>query len=273
MTATSRAVAEPRSSVDLAGYARLAFGLRRLLGIDLDQYRPAQMWRRVNGFAISHGLANSDALLVACRQRPELLAGLRDMLTINVSEFFRDPDAWQRLAKRIGGELSADRGFRAWSAGCSLGFEPYSLAMLATELGPDTPIRIVATDIDQSALDVARAGHYDLARQGGLSPSRRDRFLAADGPGWTFRPEVRSMIRFGRHDLLEAPVSVRTFDLVICRNVVIYFTEEAKATVHRRLADALRPGGVLFVGATEAILRPSRFGLSADGPGLYVRTD
>ena len=89
------------AAVDEAGYARLASGLRGLLGVDLDQYRPAQMWRRVNSFAASRGLADADALLVACRQRPDLLGELRDMLTINVSEFFRDPEAWQRLRRRI----------------------------------------------------------------------------------------------------------------------------------------------------------------------------
>ena len=195
------------------------------------------------------------------------------MLTINVSEFFRDPAAWQGLGQRIGDQLGGERGFRAWSAGCSVGFEPYSLAMLATELAPGAPIRIIASDIDRTALDVGRAGRYDLTRATGLSPARRDRFLVADGREWVFRPEVRSMIGFRQHDLLDAPTAVRAFDLVVCRNVVIYFTEAAKTAVHERLVDALRPGGLLFVGATEAILRPRRFGLIADGPGFYVRVD
>lgn len=273
MTASPTGTLEPPAQVDRAGYARLARGLRGLLGIDLDQYRPAQMWRRVNGFATSRGLADADALLVACRRRPDLLAELRDMLTINVSEFFRDPEAWRRLGRRIGDKVAGDRGFRAWSAGCSVGFEPYSLAILASEYAPRTPIRIVATDIDKTALDVGRAGRYDLTRVAGLSPARRDRFLVADGPGWVFRPEVRAMIGFRRHDLLDEPTAVRAFDVVLCRNVVIYFTEEAKTAVHQRLADSLRPGGLLFVGATEAILQPRRFGLISDGPGFYVRVD
>ncbi len=231
------------------------------------------MWRRVNGFATSHGLGDTDALLIACQRRPDLLVELREMLTINVSEFFRDPEAWQRLGLRIADGSIADRGFNAWSAGCSLGFEPYSLAMLATELAPDSPIRIVASDLDRTALDVGRAGRYDLTRAGGVSDARRDRFLVADGSNWIFRPELKAMIRFRQHDLLDKPFAVRSFDLVVCRNVVIYFTEAAKSAVHQRLADALRPGGLLFVGATEAILQPRRYGLVADGPGFYVRVD
>jgi len=271
---TPAATLRPPAQVDPDGYARLARGLRTLLGIDLDQYRPAQMWRRVNGFATSHGVADADALLIACRHRPELLAELRNMLTINVSMFFRDPESWNRLGDRLAGDrLPEDRAFRIWSAGCSVGLEPYSLAMLASEVAPRKRVWILATDVDGRALDVGRAGRYDLARVVGVSPARRHRFLVEDGPDWVFRQELRAMIRFREEDLLRAPTVARVFDLVACRNVVIYFTQAAKAAVHQRLADALRPGGLLFVGATEAILQPQRFGLHSDGPGFYVRAD
>jgi chemotaxis protein methyltransferase CheR len=263
----------PPTVVDAVGYARLAGGLRVLLGIDLDQYRPAQMWRRVNSFADSHRFRDVDALLAACRTEPALLADLRDMLTINVSEFFRDPEAWRQLEGRVGKALAQGASFRAWSAGCSTGFEPYSLAILAAERAPDSSVSVLATDLDRTALEVARAGRYGPSQVTGLSAERRGLFLVPDGDGWLFRPEIRAGIRFRRHDLLTEPAGVRSFDLVICRNVVIYFTEEAKAAVHRRLAEALRPGGLLFVGAAEAILQPGRFGLVADGPGFYVRAD
>jgi chemotaxis protein methyltransferase CheR len=269
---TARAI-EPRDLVDPDGYARLARGLRVLLGFDLDQYRPAQMWRRVTTFATTRGLADADALLVACRLDATLLADLRDMLTINVSEFFRDPEAWDRLGQRLGDRMSGNKVFRAWSAGCSFGFEPYSLAILATEYAPGTLTRIVATDIDRKALDVGRAGRYDLTRDHGLSTARRDRFLVEDGPSWIFRPELRAMITFRQQDLFDRAQAVRLFDLVLCRNVAIYFTDHSKSAVHRRLAESLKPGGLLFVGATEVILHPRRFGLITDGHGMYVRAD
>lgn len=266
-------VAPPPQVVDEAGYARLARGLRGLLGIDLDQYRPAQMWRRVNSFATSRGLPDADALLVACRRRPELLDELRDMLTINVSEFFRDPLAWERLGRRIADRLAGPRAFRAWSAGCSVGFEPYSLAMLMRELAPELAVRIVASDNDRTALDVGRAGRYDLTWAAGLSTARRDRFMVPTGSSWVFRPEVRSMISFCEQDLLVAAARAPAFDLILCRNVAIYFTAQAKVDVHHRLVEALRPGGLLLLGATEAILQPRRLGLMAEGPGLYARVD
>jgi chemotaxis protein methyltransferase CheR len=273
VTMAQRAVFGPPAAVDTAAYARLAQGIRSLLGIDLDQYRPAQMWRRVSGFADGRGYPDVDSLVAACRGEPALLADLRDMLTINVSEFFRDPDAWDRLAARVGEALAGGGGFRAWSAGCSTGFEAYSLAILAAEHGAGPSASVLATDLDRTALDIARVGWYGPSQVAGLSAERRRRFLVADGKGWQFRPEIKAGITFRRHDLLAEAVRVRSFDLVVCRNVVIYFTEDAKTAVHRRLAEALRPGGVLFVGATEAILQPGRFGLVADGPGFYLRAD
>jgi chemotaxis protein methyltransferase CheR len=118
---------------------------------------------------------------------------------------------------------------------------------------------------------VARTARYDAATVRGLSAERRRRFFTIEGSDSILRPELRAMITFRQHDLLTAPASARTFDLVVCRNVVIYFTAAAKATVHQRLADSLRPGGILFVGTTETILSPGQFGLAADGPGLYSR--
>jgi chemotaxis protein methyltransferase CheR len=264
---------QTRPQVDLEAYGRLADGLRSLLGIDLDQYRPTQMWRRINGFAASHGLAGAGDLVEACAVRPELLGQLREMLTINVSEFFRDPAAWDVLGRHIVERLREGRGFRAWSAGCSVGCEPYSLAMLATELAEGASIRIVASDVDRTALDVGRLGRYDLARTTGLSIARRDRFLVPDGSAWVFRPEIKALIQFRQQDLLAAPSSLRAYDLILCRNVVIYFTDEAKMAVHQRLVGAVRPGGLLFVGSAEAILQPQRLGLRPEGPGIYRRID
>jgi chemotaxis protein methyltransferase CheR len=258
--------------VDEVAYARLAAALRGSLGIDLEQYRSAQMWRRVSGFAATNGLADPDALVVACRDDARLLAALRNMITINVSEFFRDERAWAFLSERLLPRLAEGRTVRAWSAGCSIGMEPYSLAMLAREIAPTAHLHVVATDFDGAALAVAKAGHYRETQVSGLSPTRRERFLTQSGSGWTVNPDVRATITFREHNLLAEPVG-HHYDLIACRNVVIYFTEAAKAVVQARLAGALKPGGLLFVGATEAILRPERFGLRPDGQGFYVRGD
>ena len=145
--------------------------------------------------------------------------------------------------------------------------------MLAAERAPLASVTVLATDVDQAALDIARAGRYRAAQLEGLSMERRRRFLVQDGREWMFQPALGARITFRRQDLLAGTITHRAFDLVVCRNVVIYFNEPARASVHQRLADALRPGGLLFIGATESILQPSRLGLAADGPGFYRRSD
>ena len=257
--------------VDEAAYDRLAVDVRGLVGIDLRQYKPAQVWRRVNAFAAQHGQPDPSALVDACRRDRVLQAAFRDMLTINVSEFFRNPTAFAELHQRfLAPMLRRPTTTRIWSAGCSTGFEPYTLAMLARETAPGAAVRIRGTDIDATALARAMAGRYPEAQMAGVSTAQRHRFFARDGNDWTVKPEVRSMVEFSRHDLLHDPYGAG-YDLVVCRNVVIYFTEAAKSSIFSRFAASLRPGGILFIGATEAIHDPRSMGLTARGVSFYER--
>ena len=122
----------PVPELDAIAYERMARAVRTLLGIDLNQYKPAQVWRRVNGFASARGLADADALVTRAREDPALRQAFLDMLTINVSEFFRNPEAWEALATRhLQPMLQGRLPIRIWSAGCSLGYEPLTIAMLA----------------------------------------------------------------------------------------------------------------------------------------------
>src|SRR5664280_2201318 len=163
--------------MDEAAYERLARDVRKLLGIDLTQYRPAQVWRRVNGFASARGLADPDALVAGARRDTALRQAFLDMLTINVSEFFRNPEAWDRLVERhLGPMLRNQPSVRIWSAGCSLGYEPFTLAMLLQELAPETAAYILATDLDETILSRARAATYTEAQMAGVSEARRSRF-------------------------------------------------------------------------------------------------
>jgi chemotaxis protein methyltransferase CheR len=195
------------------------------------------------------------------------------MITINVSEFLRNPEAFQTLrAGHLPGLLAGRTMFRVWSAGCSLGYEPYSIAMLVRELSPTIAVRILATDLDERILAQARSSRYTEAQMVGVSSARRTRFFQHDGEAWEVRPELRAMVTFRRHDLLRE-VFGSAFDLIVCRNVAIYFTEEAKAQLYARFARALRPGGLLFVGATEAISGARAFGLEPAQPGFYLRPE
>jgi chemotaxis protein methyltransferase CheR len=261
----------PAPELDPEAYDRMAGSVRSLLGIDLSQYKPAQVWRRVNGFASAKGLADADALVAKARQDAVLRQAFLDMLTINVSEFFRNPEAWdafvaQFLKPMLLGQLSV----RIWSAGCSLGYEPFSLAMLAKEIAPHTSVHILATDLDETILSRAKRGVYSEQQMVGVSPSRRARFFRKVDNNWEAGPELQALVTWRRHDLLRDPYE-RSFDIICCRNVVIYFTDAAKIELYGRFRDSLRPGGVLFLGATESIPNVRAVGLLPSGLTFYRR--
>jgi chemotaxis protein methyltransferase CheR len=261
----------PVPELDQVAYDRLARDVRGLLGIDLSQYKPAQVWRRVNGFASAKGLADPDALIAKARQDATLRQAFLDMLTINVSEFFRNPEAWDQLkAQYLRPMLLGQLSVRIWSAGCSLGFEPFTLAMLCREIAPTKPVSILATDLDQTILSRARDGIYAEQQMAGVSPARRARFFNRLDRGWEVRQELKSLVAWRRHDLLKDPYE-KPFDLICCRNVVIYFTEAAKTSMYQRFRESLRPGGILFLGATESIPNVRAVGLVPAGLTFYRR--
>jgi chemotaxis protein methyltransferase CheR len=159
---------------------------------------------------------------------------------------------------------------RIWSAGCSLGFEPFSIAMIIRKLAPFAPAYILATDLDETSLSSAREATYTEAQLAGVPPAQRARFFRHTDGNWEIRPELRALVTFRRQDLLTDP-SEGSFDIIVCRNVIIYFTEQAKTDLYRRFHDSLRPGGILFLGATESIPNARAVGLVPVGSTFYKR--
>lgn len=238
-------------------YAAFVRSVHRLTGVDLAAYKPEQMRRRLTALAARHGAASLSAFAELMQRDPAALQAFKNFFTINVSEFLRDPARWDDLARVVLPRLYEEGGrrpLRVWSAGCAGGAEPYSLAMLLEELAPAQPHRILATDIDEAILARAMRGSgYQEAEVRNVSPARRARFFtrAADGT-YAVVPSLRTRVTFRRQDLLRE-IPGQGWDLIVCRNVVIYFTEEAKRALYARLAEALRPGGALFVGGTEVV--------------------
>jgi chemotaxis protein methyltransferase CheR len=262
---------EIEATVDHEAYERFAAAIRALLGFDLTQYKRPQVWRRATSFARQKGFRTCDELVDACRGDAELRTALRDMITINVSEFFRNPEAWEALRTAVLPELlKLGRPIRFWSAGCSLGYEPYTFAMMVKEAAAGPDPRILATDLDETILGQARASAYAEHQMVGVAPGRRARFFERQRDLWVVRQELRALVGWRRQDLLKDAFPT-DMDLIACRNVVIYFTDEAKDALYRRFAGALRQGGTLFIGATEAISNPRAFGLHAIVSGLYRR--
>ena len=257
--------------MDESQYTMLKARIRQLTRIDLDCYRDTQMRRRLSNYieARRQGVESFCQLLGTSRQEAR---ELKDFLTINVSEFFRDSDHFEVLRKQIIPRLlDGGRSLNVWSAGCSMGAEPHTVSMLLAETAPLATHRVLGTDIDERMLEVARAGGPYSASDIKAVPRPFVSKYFTEGPGgYYLRDRVRKRVEFRRHDLLADPYE-REFDLILCRNVVIYFTEAAKRQLARGFATSLRPGGVLFIGATEALLPSPSLGLERLSTCFYQR--
>jgi chemotaxis protein methyltransferase CheR len=257
-----------------ADYDRFCGGIKSICDIDLAQYRQGQMERRLRSFARNSGYGDLDGYLAVLRRDVVARAEFLDHMTINVSELFRNPERFAELEKDFLPTLAAHgagRGLRVWSAGCSYGAEPYTLAILLKELAPRAGHELLATDIDKTILARAAEGIFNEQDLKNVTAERRARWFTPlpDGRFQAVK-ELRAMVRFSRVDLL-ADRFPATRDLILCRNVVIYFKDEAKEKIYDRFFEALRPGGVLFVGSTERVTDSTRLGWERPGTFFYRR--
>ena len=240
-------------------------------GINLNDYKPAQMQRRINNLMTRHGANSYMGFYALIEANPQLYKDFIDYLTINVTEFFRTPEKFIELENKVLPELLAKSPkLNIWSAGCSIGAEPYSLAMILSDMTPQTKHRIVATDLDVEMLAKAKKGVYTANEFKNISPARTSKYFKHVENTYVIGDDIKSRVEFGRHNLLLDKFETG-FDLILCRNVVIYFTEEAKDGLYRRFLAALKPGGVLFVGGTEAILNFRDIGFQHYLPFFYKK--
>ncbi|HSV32210.1 MAG TPA: protein-glutamate O-methyltransferase CheR [Atribacteraceae bacterium] len=245
----------------------------RKTGIDLSLYKENQLRRRLSFILMRSGATCVAEYLEKLETDPRVLEDFKNRFTINVSEFFRNPERFDDLEKRVIPELLSGAGSRlnVWSAGCSIGSEAYSIAILLTEMKVTKPFWIWATDIDEEILEKAQEAvfkelHLKNVPDHVLSSS----FYPQTDGGFRIKPVLQKNVRFQKHDLLREPVK-ETFDLVVCRNVVIYFEEEAKKTAFRKLSDSLKKGGYLWIGSTERIPNPGMFHLRYSLPFFYLK--
>jgi chemotaxis protein methyltransferase CheR len=250
-------------------YVAFCNGVRALADIDLLKYRRAQMERRVRSFAGRRGHNALGPYLETLRGDAHALDEFLDRVTINVSNLWRNPEQWELLQETIVPELAADGRLRAWSAGCSYGAEVYTLAAICRLAAPAASATILGTDIDRRAIDRAWRGEFtsDDVRHAPSAPLGR--FFELDGRHWRPTAELRAMVAFEVGDLLRLRPPTEAYDLVLCRNTVIYFTDEVRDALHARLASTLRPGGVLVVGGTERVGAADRLGLELIAPFTY----
>lgn len=243
-----------------------------MTGIDLENYKSQQMRRRLTSF-----IENSSAkdVITYCRtieQDEAHLKKLCDFLTINVTEFYRDAWAFNDLKNIVLPKLMENNSsLNIWSAGCSNGAEVYTIAMLIMDSARKVNFRILGTDMDE--LSLAKAGEGGPYREDILKSMPRQlvaKYFTVENGNYTVRKEIREKAVFKKHNLLADPFE-KGFNLIVCRNVTIYFTEEAKDRLNQRFFDSLVDNGILFVGATEFMVNAMKIGFSKLGTCFYVK--
>jgi chemotaxis protein methyltransferase CheR len=255
-------------------YEAFCVAFRRVCGIDLLQYKRGQMERRIRSFVATRGGEDLVSYAKTLQADKAELDRFLDRVTINVSQLWRNPEQWVTLEEQILPDLARtataqpDR-VRCWSAGCSYGAEAYTLAAIARRAIPRASVSILGTDIDARMVQRARAGIFSVEdARDAPTATLAGHFELADGK-WHASAELKRFVRFEQGDLLGAGPAASSYDLVLCRNTVIYFNEDVRDALHGRLAASLRAGGRLVVGATERVSDPVRHRLEPESPFVY----
>lgn len=252
-------------------WAHFKSKIGRIANVRLDDYKPDQMRRRVSTMAQRAGAGSFTVYLATLERDSKQLGTFLEKITINVSELFRNPERFADLRALISQSLpsGSPEPLSIWSAGCSYGAEVYSLAILFDEMRL-AQARFLATDIDKAVLQRAQKGLFSGAELQNLSSDRRNAYFRRGAEDeWTVIERLRTRVRFEEHDLLADPYPKTAYDLIVCRNVVIYFTDDAKKRVYEGLLAALKPGGLLFIGSTERIADHRAIGFDLVMPFFY----
>lgn len=252
-------------------YTSFIGNIKKKTGIDLSLYKESQMKRRLTSLYEKKGYRNFNDFYEAIHTDKEVLEEFLDRMTINVSEFYRNAQRWEVLEKTIFPRLlERNKKLKIWSAACSTGEEPYSLAMVLSSYLPLREISIQATDLDQGAIEKARVGLYPARSLKEAPKAVVDKYFVNEGAYYQVKDEVKRTVTFKQHNLLNDRYD-SGYDLIVCRNVMIYFTEEAKDVIYDNFAKSLKPGGVLFVGSTEQIFNPAKYGLESIETFFYQK--
>ena len=245
-------------------YEKFVKEFRRLSGLDLNYYKENQMKRRINSFMATKGHGGDyTGFLNALRTNAELYDAFFKHLTINVTQFFRDAGLWETFREKIMPALISKRSsLKIWSAGCSAGQEVYTIAMIMAEYFPSVKYSVLGTDIDVNVLKQAREGVYEERDFASTPPHLIEKYFTLEnkpGKAYRIKDSLKKNVMFREQNLLTDNFE-QGFDVIACRNVVIYFTDEAKDILYKKFYNSLNPGGILFTGSTEHLFGRDNLG-------------
>ena len=254
-------------------YERFKVEIKRITKIDLNAYKERQMKRRIDSLIEKNGYKGYEDFVSGLLKDTALLKTFVNYLTINVSEFYRNPAQWKILEEDILPKIIEQAGpkLRIWSAACSTGDEPYTIAMILAKRMPFKDIHIVATDLDEEVIRFAKNGVYSERSIAGLPNEYLVKYFQKTSSGmYQITDDIIRCVEFKKHNLLldSYPTNM---DLIVCRNVLIYFTEEAKNQIYRKFKASLNDYGVLFIGNTEQIIKAKEIGFESYKSFFYSK--
>lgn len=240
------------------------------LRVDLNSYKEKQLHRRIGTVMNSAGAKNLKEYAELIQKDENIKRVFLDYITINVTEFYRNKEIFDEFEDAMISLLVPRfKSLNIWSAACSIGAEPYSVAMIM-EKNKLKENRILATDIDDTILKRAKTGKFKENEIKNVPKQELDKYFELKGGEYHLAHEIKRRVEFKKHDLILDKYE-KNFHAVICRNVTIYFKNETKNEIYKKINDSLEKGGIFFTGATESIYNPSSFGFRKLSTFLYEK--
>ena len=254
---------------DYEWFKKAVFDLTK---IDLNAYKEKQMKRRIDTLIAKNSVTGYDKYIAFLKADTAKFEEFINYLTINVSEFYRNADQWRVLDQQIIPELISKYGknLKIWSAACSTGDEPYSLVMALSRHIPLEQIKIHATDLDKQVIAKAKVGLYNEKSVASVPDDLKRKFFTKVGLSYQISDQVKRRVEVAQHNLLKDAYR-DGWHMIVCRNVLIYFTEEAKNEVFIKFQKALARGGLLFIGSTEQIINYKEIGYDRKNSFFYEK--
>lgn len=282
---TARSPAQGNANLNSAEFEQFRIFLKEACGISLAENKQYLVNTRIRRILTEHKIESLGALvsMMSGFRNASLKRQVIDAMTTNETFWYRDTYPYEYLKSNLLDDVYAERGFgpvRVWSAACSSGQEPYSISMTVEEYrrgkmgNLPRPVEIIATDLSSAILDQARKAEYDkMSVLRGLAPARLEAYFdKLPNETWGLKPAIKERVHFRSLNLQDSFSTLGKFDIIFCRNVLIYFAADLKEDILRRMHQALKPGGMLVLGSSEGLAGASElFDMVHCKPGIMYR--